>query len=85
MNEQEQKLWNDLVEKHQANPKIADSVFKACSGMYYAILANNHWKTPAATREDKIRDCLKTTQEGKAVVEYVVRHDFPQLIWVLEE
>lgn len=82
MNEQ---LWNECTAKYNVEPTANAFYLKLYGGMYYSILANNHWKTPASTREDKIRDCLKTTPEGKAVVEYVVRHDFPQLIWVLEE
>lgn len=85
MNEQDQKLWNECTAKYNVDPEMTEYQLTLYGGMYYSILANNHWKTPASTREDKIRDCMKTTQEGKAVVEYVVRHDYPQLIWVLEE
>lgn len=85
MNEQEQNLWNECCVKYGIDSNKWKFALSMYGGMYFTILANNQWKTPASTREDKVRDCLKTTPEGKAVVEYVVRHDFPQLAWILEE
>lgn len=86
LNEQELQLWNQCVTKFNAEPAGADLRLRLYGGMFYSILANKHWHTPAITREDKIRDMMKCNiPEQMAVVEYVVRHDYPQLINILEE
>ena len=85
------ELMQSLIKKYNMTDEpYAEFLIKSYLPMYDSFLSNATWgcyrdnNSRPPTQQEKLQDCLQTTDNFKMVIEYVVRLNFPHLIKHLE-